>query len=153
MRPGRHVFRGSGPALVIAVLGLFAPWARAAGSEEACAESFERVRKAVEARSADQVVGCMAAEGMLTVSLLGLAARADPMKREQALKVLKTYFAQVSSASLKAKEGQAADSLVRSYDYTRRLRQNDPATTRLTITLKKDASGTLRLHSLVESSK
>jgi hypothetical protein len=153
MRPGSRALTCVALGLALAVGGLFASPARAAADEQACTESFERVRKAIEARSADQVAGCMAADGTLTVSLLGLAAQAEPMKREQALKVLKTYFAQVTSASLKVKEGQAADSLVRSFDYTRRLKQNDPATTRLTITLRKDGAGVLRLHSLVESSK
>lgn len=153
MRPSRRAPRWLALLVAGVVVGLFGRTADAAESAEACAESFDRVKKAVEARSADQVVGCMAADGTLTVSLLGLTTKADPMKREQALKVLKTYFAQVSSAALKAKEGQAADSLVRSYDYTRRLKQNDPATTRLTVTLKKDAAGALRLHSLVESSR
>ena len=153
MRPGLRATRWIASATLLAVGALFAPAARAAGNEEGCAESFERVRKAFEARSAEQVIGCMGVEGTLTVSLLGLTGKADPMKREQALKVLKTYFALVSSAGLKAKAGQSAHSLVRSYDYTRRLKQSDPATTRLTITLRKDAAGALRLQSLVESSR
>lgn len=122
--------------------------------ERACAETFERVKAAIQSRSADAVVACMAPEGTLTLSLLGGGAgRADPMKREQALKVLKTYFEQVSSATLKVREGQPVESLVRAYDYTRRLKAGDPATTRLTVTLRKDGSGTLRLHALVESAR
>lgn len=122
--------------------------------ERACKESFDRVQAAFQARSADAVVACMAPEGTLTLSLLGGGAgRADPMKREQALKVLKTYFEQVTSATLKVREGQPADSLVRAYDYTRRLKAGDPATTRLTVTLRKDGSGSLRLHALVESAR
>ncbi len=136
-----------------ALLLACAPTARAVELAAACKESFERFEKAFQARSADLVVGCMAPEGTLTVSLLSIAGKPEPMKREQALKVLKSYFATVTSALLKAKEGQAADSLVRAYDYTRRLKAGDPTTTRLTVTLRKDATGALRLHSIVESAR
>jgi hypothetical protein len=153
MRAGSRAFRWSA-ALLAWVSGLFAPPAFGAeGNEKACQESFARVQKAMEARSADSVVGCMATDGTLTISLLGIQGRAEPMKREQALKVLKTYFELVTGPKLKAKEGQAADSLVRTFEYTRRLKQGDPATTRLTVTLKKDATGTMRLHSLVENAR
>jgi hypothetical protein len=153
MRPGPRAPRLSAVAMGLLVLALFAAGAGAEGSEQACQESFARVQKAFESRSADSVVGCMAADGTLSISLLGIQGRTDPMKREQALKVLKTYFALVTGPKLKAKEGQAADGLVRTFDYTRRLKQGDPATTRLTITLKRDAAGALRLHSFVESAR
>lgn len=157
MRPGSSLPRWSAVAVLLAgllsVWALFAPGARAEGSEQACQESFGRVQKAFEARSADSIVGCMASEGTLSLTLLGIQGRADPMKREQALKVLKTYFGLVTGSTLKAKEGQPAEGLVRTYDYTRRLKQGDPATTRLTITLKKDAAGALRLHSIVENAR
>jgi hypothetical protein len=153
MRSGPRAPRRCALALGLVVWALFAGAVSADGNEQACTESFARLQKAFESRSADSVVGCMAADGTLSLTLLGIQGRADPMKREQALKVLKTYFELVTGPKLKAKEGQAADGLVRTYDYTRRLKQGDPATTRLTITLKKDAAGTLRLHSLVENAR
>jgi hypothetical protein len=153
MRPGSSLPRWSACAVLLAVSALFAPGASAEGNEKACQESFARVQKAFESRSADSVVACMPADGTLTLTLLGIQGRSDPMKREQALKVLKTYFGLVTSPTLKAKEGQPADALLRTYDYTRRLKQGDPATTRLTITLKKDAAGVLRLHSVVETAR
>ena len=67
--------------------------------------------------------------------------------------MLKTYFELVSTPKLVARPGQAADALVRAFDYTRRLRTGDPTTTRLTLTLKKDAAGLLRLHSIVETAR
>jgi hypothetical protein len=127
--------------------------AAAPGDEGACRESFQRFQGAFESRSADSVVACMAPEGTLSIALLGVAGRGEPMKKEQAQKVLKGYFEQVSAAKLKAREGQAPDALVRAYDYTRRLRSGDPTTTRLTVTLKKDAAGALRLHALSESAR
>lgn len=153
MHPGPLAPRWLRTAAGAALLGLAVAGSAVAEADPACAESFARLERAFVSRSADAVIGCMAPEGTLTISLLGLAGKADPMKREQALKVLKTYFEQVSSAALKPREGQAAESLVRTYDYTRRLKKADPATTRLTVTLKKDAGGALRLASLVESAK
>lgn len=139
---------------LVLALGICVPGAAAApGDEAACRESFQRFQGAFESRSAEAVVACMAAEGTLSVTLVGVAGRGEPMKREQALKVLKGYFEQVTATKLKAREGQAPDALVRAYDYTRRLRSGDPGTTRLTVTLKKDAAGALRLHALAESSR
>ena len=125
----------------------------AGAAEPACKESFDRVQKAVEARSAETVVGCMQAEGTLTIRLLGEAGGTEPMKREQALRVLRMYFEKVSQAKLKVREGQALDALVRTFDYTRRLRGGDAQTTRLTITLRKDAQNALHLYSIVESAR
>ncbi len=151
-----------GPSrLALALLGALAPTltlaprpaAAGPAEERACTEAFERVQRALESRSAPALVACMAPQGTLTVSLLGLPAKAEPMKREQALRVLASYFEQVGAASLKVREGQAPDGLVRAYDYTRRLKAGDPATTRLTITLRRDAAGALALHSLVESAR
>jgi hypothetical protein len=121
--------------------------------EAACRESFARVKRAIESASAEAVVACMAPEGTLALTLLGLATRPDPMKREQAQRVLKSYFEQVSGPKLVERPGQPAESLLRAFDYTRRLRNGDPATTRLTLTLRKDAQGELRLQSIVETSR
>lgn len=153
MPVNRRALLGLLGGLLLALAPAGARGARAAEGATACAESFERFQRAFESRSAEAVVGCMAADGTLSVALLGMSARAEPMKREQALKVLKSYFEGVTSAALKAKEGQSAESLVRAYDYTRRLRAGDPTTTRLTVTLRKDAAGALRLHALVESAR
>ena len=153
MRSGSRALRRCAFALGLVVWALFVGAALAEGNESACTESFARVQKAFESRSAESIVNCMAADGTMSLTLLGIQGRAEPMKREQALKVLKSYFELVTGPKLKAKEGQAADGLVRTYDYTRRLKQGDPATTRLTITLKKDAAGVLRLHSLVENAR
>ena len=95
----------------------------------------------------------MAAEGTLTITLLGVAGGPAPKKREQALRVLSTYFEGVSQATLKLRAGQAPDALVKSYDYTRRLRGGDAQTTRLAITLRKDAANALHLNSVVESAR
>ncbi|MFM8979115.1 MAG: hypothetical protein ACKOSS_01425 [Planctomycetia bacterium] len=119
----------------------------------ACRESFARVKGALEGRSAAAVVACMEPEGTLSIALQGLPASAGPMKREQAARVLGSYFALVSEPRLVERPGQAADSLVRSYDYTRRLRGGDPATTRLVVTLRRDAGGSLRLASLAEAAR
>lgn len=119
----------------------------------ACRESLARVKAAVEGRSAAGVVACMEPEGTLAIALQGLPAGAGPMKREQAARVLGSYFALVSQPRLVERPGQAADSLVRSYDYTRRLRGGDPATTRLVVTLRRDAGGSLRLASLAEAAR
>lgn len=139
---------GAGPSRVLA--GPPAPADAALAA--ACRESFGRVKAAVEARSAAAVVACMEPEGTLAVALQGLPS-GGPMKREQATRVLGSYFALVSEPRLVERPGQAADSLVRSFDYTRRLRGGDPATTRLVLTLRRDARGSLRLASLSEAAR
>ena len=153
MPPGPSVLCRLALALGAASALLVPGAALADQAEVACRESFARFQRAFEARSAEAVVGCMPAEGTLTLSLIGVAGRVEPMKREQAQKVLKTYFELLTSATLKAREGQPADALVRAFDFVRRLRAGDPSTTRLTVTLKKDATGAPRLHSLVESAR
>jgi hypothetical protein len=145
-------------ALVLAgVLGGGAAGVRQAEADTstatACRESFARVKRAFESASAEAVVACMQPEGTLALTLIGASARPDPMKREQAQRVLKGYFEAVSGLKLVERPGQPAESLVRAYDYTRRLRSGDPATTRLTVTLRKDATGELRLQSIIESAR
>ena len=153
-RGWRRVFGFLAKFTLLAPLALLPDPAGAdALTEAACRESFARVQRALEARSADAVVGCMHPEGTLALTLLGVSTRPEPMKREQALKVLKSYFELVSAPKLVARPGQAAEALVRAYDYTRRLRAGDPSTTRLTLTLKKDAAGLLRLHSITETTR
>ena len=162
-RPALAVGRGAvgrgwswlfGSVATLTVLALLPGKAGAdAQTEILCRESFARVQRALEARSAEAVVGCMQPEGTLALTLLGVSTRPEPMKREQALKVLKSYIALVSTPKLVERPGQAADALVRAYDYTRRLRAGDPSTTRLTLTLKKDTAGVLRLHSIVETAR
>jgi|GEM_PF-5637165 len=152
VRQGRK--RVFGFVAALAALALLAGEAGAdAQTEVLCRESFARVQRALEARSADTLVACMQPEGTLALTLLGVNTRPEPMKREQALKVLKSYLALVSAPRLVERPGQAADALVRAFDYARRLRADDPSTTRLTLTLKKDATGTLRLHSIVETAR
>jgi hypothetical protein len=152
--PGRGRRWALGLLAALTLLALAPSQAGAdAATEAACRESFARVQRALEARSAEGVVNCMLPEGTLTLTLLGVSTRPEPMKREQALKVLKSYFELVSAPKLVARPGQPADALVRAFDYTRRLRAGDPSTTRLTLTLKKDAAGLLRLHSIVETAR
>ena len=150
---------GAGVGGLVGVLALLlmlvpvGPAAADAQAEAACRESFARVKGALETRSAEAVVACMLPEGTLALTLLGVTTRPEPMKREQALKVLKSYFELVTGSKLVERPGQAPDALVRAFDYTRRLRAGDPTTTRLTLTLKKDAAGALRLHSIIETAR
>jgi hypothetical protein len=139
--------------LVAGALPVPSPALADARAEAACRESFARVKRAFESASAESVVGCLPAEGTLQLTLLGLATRPEPMKREQAQRVLKSYFEIVSGLKLVERAGQPAESLVRAYDYTRRLRNGDPAVTRLTITLKQDAAGALKLHAIAETAR
>ncbi|MFM8385877.1 MAG: hypothetical protein ACKOCB_03500 [Planctomycetia bacterium] len=162
-RPHCRVLRRLGRLLLAAALagGVAAvPPAAAAAAPAADAalaaasrELLGRVKGALEGRSAAGVVACMDPEGTLSLGLLGLPAGSGPLKRDQATRVLGSYFEGVSAPRLVERSGQAADSLVRTFDYTRRLRGGDPATTRLVVTLRRDAAGALRLAALAESAR
>jgi hypothetical protein len=130
-----------------------------AAPETPCQESFARFVAAWCKGDAAAVVLCLAPEGSVRLKLLAPPAGSDKpidgtMKRENAKKVLKEYFANLvlpKQALTDVTPKDKRDGPVRNFDYTYRARGEDTVTTRLSVLLRKDDAGTWRLASVEES--
>ena len=141
----------------LAVLALLA--VPAAAGDSGCQESFEHFVAGWCAGDAAAVVQCLEKEGSVRLKLLAPpGAESKPidgtMKRDNAKKALKEYFAHVELIKPILKDVTPKDKRegsVRNYDYTYRPVGQDPVATRLSVVLKKDDSETWRLSSVTES--